>query len=110
MKLHLNTSSIRNNLLVFGIVIALSLFLYTLIKTHKNREERIISKFLHKMAAYGYDKKEYEGLEEFIDRVDREDIRNRARIFIEDFEQIYYRDREFTTETIRRLTNRIKHI
>ncbi len=110
MKLHLDTSSIRNHLAGLGLFIALSLLLYTLIKTHKNREERIVSKFLRKMSAYGYEKEEYEGLEEFINRVDQEDIRNRARIFVEDFEQIYYRDKEFTKETIRRLKDHIVRI
>ena len=62
------------------------------------------------MAAYGYEKDEHEGLEEFINRVDREDIRNRARIFVEDFEQLYYRDREFSRETIRRLKHHITRI
>lgn len=110
LKLNIDTASLRKQLVVPGLLIALSVLLYVLIKVHKNREERVISKFLDKMASYGYEKQRFEGLEEFVNRVDREDIRNRARSFVEDFEQVYYRDREFTRETIRRLTARIKHI
>jgi hypothetical protein len=62
------------------------------------------------MAAYGYEKQWSEGLEEFVDRVDREELRDRARSFVDDFEQVYYRDREFTRETIRRLKAHIKRI
>ena len=110
LKLRMDTSAIRNHLAAFAILVALSVLLYALIKNHKNREERVIAKFLHRMSAYGYEREENEGLEEFINRVDKEDIRNRARIFVEDFENIYYRDREFSRETIRRLKNHITRI
>ncbi len=110
LKLSMDLSATRNHLAAFGILVALSVILYALIKYHKNREERVISKFLQRMSAYGYEKEENEGLEEFINRVDKEDIRNRARIFVEDFEQIYYRDREFSREAIRRLKNHVTRI
>jgi protein-glutamine gamma-glutamyltransferase len=110
LKLHLDTVSMRNQLLLPGLLIGLVLLLYTLIKIHKNREERVVAKFLHRMAAYGYEKQEYDGLEEFVNRVEREDIRDRARLFVEDFEQVFYRDRKFTKETVRRLMTQIKRI
>ena len=109
-KLHLDLNFVRNYLAVFGLLTALSLFLYTLITKYKKREARIIARFLHRMAAYGYEKQPHEGLEEFVHRIDREDLRDRARGFVEDFEQVYYRDREFTGETIQRLRARVKRL
>jgi protein-glutamine gamma-glutamyltransferase len=110
LKLHIDTASVRNQLVLPGLLIALSVLLYTLIKVHKHREEKVIAKFLRRMAAHGYERQKNEGLEEFISRVDREEIRDRARLFVEDFEQVYYRDRRFTRETIQRLTIRIRRI
>jgi protein-glutamine gamma-glutamyltransferase len=110
LKLHIDTASIRKQLVLPGLLIAVCVLLYALIKVHKNREERVIAKFLRKMAAHGYEKQENEGLEEFVNRVDREETKDRARLFVDDFEQIYYRDRRFTRETIRRLTSRIRRI
>jgi hypothetical protein len=110
LRLSIDTTSTRNHLMVVGLLITLSILLYALISKHQGRERRIISRFLDRMTAYGYEKKPHEGLEEFINRMDREDIKDRARIFVEDFEQVYYRDRQFTRETIRRLRTQIKRI
>jgi protein-glutamine gamma-glutamyltransferase len=110
LKLQIDPTALRKQLLVPGLLIALSLLLYALFKIHKNREDRVVAKFLQRMAAYGYEKHACEGLEEFVNRVDKADIQDRARLFVEDFEQVYYRDREFTRATIRRLMTQIKRI
>lgn len=106
----IDTTFTRNHLMGVGLLITLCVFLYSLISKYQRPERRIISRFLDRMAAYGYEKKPHEGLEEFINRLDREDIKDRARIFVEDFEQLYYRDRLFTRETIRRLRTQIKRL
>jgi protein-glutamine gamma-glutamyltransferase len=110
IKLHIDPTSVRQHIMTFGLLIALPLLFYALFRAHKGREERIISKFLSKMAAYGYEKGKHEGLEEFIGRIDKDEIKDRARIFVEDFEQVYYRDRKFTKETSRRLRTKISAI
>lgn len=110
LKLSIDETSTRNHLMAVGLLITLSILLYALISKHQSRERRIISRFLDRMTAYGYEKKSHEGLEEFINRLDREDIKDRARIFVESFEQVYYRDSQFTRETIRRLRAQIKRI
>jgi protein-glutamine gamma-glutamyltransferase len=110
IKLHIDPSSLKKYLLLIALLIAILLFIYTIIKSHKGRADRIISKFLARMVVYGYAKEKHEGLEEFISRIDRKEIRDRAQIFVEDFEQVYYRDRTFTRETVRRLSTRISRI
>jgi protein-glutamine gamma-glutamyltransferase len=109
-KLHLDLNFAKNYLAGFGLLTALALVLYLLISKHKKREARIIARFVRRMAAYGYEKQPHEGLEEFVHRVGREDLRDRARGFVEDFEQVYYRDREFTGETLQRLRARVKRL
>jgi hypothetical protein len=96
--------------MLFGLLIAIPILLYTLVKTHKRQEERILSRFLSKMAAYGYEKGKHEGLEEFTARIEQKEIRDRARMFVEGFEQVYYRDREFTGEIVRDLRAQINRI
>jgi len=110
IKLHIDLASVHKHLIIFGLSIAFPVLIYALIKSHKGREKRIISKFLARMAAYGYEKGKHEGLEEFISRIDKEEIKDRARVFVEDFEQVYYRDRKFTRETIRHLRTLISRI
>jgi protein-glutamine gamma-glutamyltransferase len=110
IKLQVDMGPVKKHLVVLGLLIVVPVLFYTLIKSYKRREERIISRFLNKMASYGYEKEEYEGLEEFIKRIEREDVRGRAREFVEDFEQVFYRDREFTRETMQRMRSQINRI
>ena len=109
-KLQLDLDFVRNCLAGLGLLTALALILTMLITKHKKREARIIAGFLRRMAAYGYEKQAHEGLEEFVHRIDRADLRDRARGFVEDFEQVYYRDREFEGETVQRLRARVKRL
>ncbi len=109
-KLQLDLNFVRNCLAGLGLLTALALILTMLITKHKKREARIIAGFLRRMAAYGYEKQAHEGLEEFVHRIDRADLRDRARGFVEDFEQVYYRDREFEGETVQRLRARVKRL
>lgn len=108
MKFGLNQSVIRNTFLVSGFLIVAFFLIWVLAIKHRKREERIISRFLHRMAAHGYEKERHEGLEEFIRRISRDDLRDQARGFVEDFEQVYYRDGEFTRETLQRLRSHLK--
>jgi protein-glutamine gamma-glutamyltransferase len=110
IKLEINSNQVRNYLMSFALMVAVPMLVYALLRSLKGREERIISKFLSRMAVHGYEKGKHEGLEEFISRVDREEIKDRARIFVEEFEQVYYRDTKFTNETTRRLKARINRI
>jgi len=92
-----------------GLFLACSLLLWAWFAAgRQRREERLLAGFLRRMAAHGYTKFPHEGLEEFLERVDREDLRARARPFVEDFQQVYYRDQEFTRKTIEGLRLHLK--
>ncbi len=102
-------ATVRNISVGTGLFLACSLLLWALFAAgRQRREERLLAGFLRRMAAHGYTKFPHEGLEEFLERIDREDLRARARPFVEDFQQVYYRDREFTRKTIQGLRVRLK--
>lgn len=98
----------REMLLIPGILLAVFLLLWALFANPKSREERIIARFLQRMAAHGYEKHAHEGLEEFVQRIDRKDLQGRAQAFVDDFEEVYYHDRPFTRETLERLRLRLR--
>lgn len=102
-------ASLRNISVGIGLFFACSLLLWALfVAGRQRRKERLLAGFLRRMAAHGYAKSPHEGLGEFLVRIDREDLKARARPFVEDFQQVYYRDREFTRKTIQGLRGHLK--
>lgn len=74
------------------------------------RHERILSAFLRRMAGRGYRKTSFQGLEEFLHEVREEDLKSRAALFVADYQNIYYRDGDFTAQDTTRLRGRIREI
>ncbi len=93
-----------------GVVVALGLLAFLLLKPRRTADERLIARFLGKMASHGYERGRSEGLEEFLARVGDENLRVRAALFTEEFERIYYTDRKFTSEDVRRLEQNIREL
>ena len=84
--------------------------IYILLSKRKGQTDKLISKFIAKMRRHGYSKGEGEGLEEFVSKIDKEDLKDRAYEFVTDFEKLYYKDIPFTKEDIKRLENRLREI
>jgi len=76
----------------------------------KERHERLVSKFLKRMAFRGFQKRESEGLEEFVARIDREDLRIKAKGFVNEFQKVFYKDRKFSKQQIEHLENHIRSL
>ncbi|GLI36386.1 transglutaminase family protein [Desulforhabdus amnigena] len=76
----------------------------------KGPHEKIVAQFLRKMASHGYEKGKGEGLEEFIRRVEDKALQDNARLFVDEFEQIYYKDMKFTRQAISSLKNHIRKL
>jgi transglutaminase-like putative cysteine protease len=70
--------------------------------------ERLMATFQKRMDQLGYSRRPGEGLEELVSRMEPGDLRDRASGFVDDFERIFYRDREFSKEELRNLRERIK--
>jgi len=74
----------------------------------KTKEEKILEKFLKKMKKYGYKKDRNEGLEEFINKINEKELKERAYLFVREFENLYYKDKKISKEDEKRLKELIK--
>lgn len=73
-------------------------------------EKRLLNTFLKKIEKHGYKKEINEGLEEFVNRIDDPDIKQKAFEFVSLFQKKYYRDKQFTPEEIKYLKNIVRNI
>ncbi|MEN6485423.1 MAG: DUF3488 and transglutaminase-like domain-containing protein [Syntrophobacteraceae bacterium] len=85
--------------------VVLALFL-----RRRSPERALLSGFLKRMKAYGYERDPSEGLEEFVAHVGEKDLRNRAQAFVDGFQKIYYKDEPFTKEETSRLKKVIRRL
>jgi hypothetical protein len=83
---------------------------FVLLERRKAPAEHLLRLFLRKAGKLGYVKMKSEGLEEFVMRIGEADKRERASLFVKEFEKYYFRDEEIKPETSRRLKHLIKVI
>ncbi len=102
-------SLIRYSLVTFFAVSVLYT-LVLLIQRRKGPSEYILRSFLKKAGKLGYSKMKSEGLEEFVMKIEDADKRERAFLFVKEFEKYYFMDEEIKPETSRRLRHLIKDI
>ncbi|WP_457641073.1 transglutaminase family protein [Persephonella sp.] len=90
---------------VFILFAAFFGILYIFLKNYKRKsiEEKILEDFFKKLKKKGYERKASEGLEEFVEKILEEDVREKALEFVKMFEQFYYRDKKLSSEDIRKL-------
>jgi transglutaminase-like putative cysteine protease len=92
-------------------VLALIVLIIILVGRRRRRpEQKLVAQFLRRMVKRGYEKGAGEGLEEFVSRVGEPELREKAQDFVDGFQDVFYRDREFTAEEIRRLKFRIRQM
>lgn len=92
--------------LVLGL--ALAILAWSFIAALRSSEERIMSAFMKKLKDAGYTKDRSQGLEEFLSAIADENLRRSALEFAREFENIYYRDRRFTAEDLKKLRELVK--
>ncbi|MHC1724695.1 MAG: transglutaminaseTgpA domain-containing protein [Syntrophobacteraceae bacterium] len=73
-------------------------------------DEVLLKGFLRRMAKKGYKKKPAEGFEELLERISDPDLRGRAGKFVSGFQDVFYRDKMFSSEQIRHLRSCIRDI
>jgi hypothetical protein len=92
-------------------VAAMCIAMVFLMLRHRTKnDEKLIRKFLRRMESYGYTKKRAEGLEEFVSRIEPEDVRFRATQFVQEFQKLFYRDQAFGKEDILRMEGHLREI
>lgn len=103
------------SLFIYGIYLGITIvILFLLFKALRQfrlpYEKKVLNMFLKKMEQYGYTKKENEGLEEFVDRIDENRLREKALQFVVAFENVYYRDKKIDKNDYKRLISIIRDI
>jgi protein-glutamine gamma-glutamyltransferase len=96
-------------LLLFSLIALLVICRFG-IQRRRSVEKRLVNRFVVKMKKRGYERMPYEGLEEFAQRADSLELRDKALRFASEFEAIYYRDRKMTREergSLKRLIDEI---
>jgi len=92
-------------LISFLVVILIISVLYKLVKEFifLKEEEKYLKKFIKKLKKYGIDRKESEGLEELLDKIDDERLYLKAKEFVKIYERIVYSKKKLTEEDKREL-------
>jgi len=90
---------------LFAAAIGLILLAWFLISSAKRREMVMLDRFLKRLKTAGYEKQTSEGLEEFIRRIGDDGLRTASMEFARAFEEIYYGDRRFTADDLKRLNH-----
>jgi len=89
----------RNIAIGAALILFLVVIVYALIMVRRTRKlpsRRILRAFLKKMEARGYRKEPWEGLQEFVARMEEKDVAEGAGRFVRTFEGLFYRDRALT--------------
>lgn len=98
-----------NNLVEVIPILFLIPLLYILARRLKRSPgQELVALFLRRMVKRGYRKGAAEGLEEFAGRVGEPELKVKAEDFVSGFQDIFYRDREFTAEEVKSLKSRIR--
>jgi transglutaminase-like putative cysteine protease len=88
---------------LFAAVTGLALLAWFLITSAKRREMAVLDRFFKRLKTAGYEKQRSEGLEEFLRHIADDDLRRTSLEFVREFERVYYRDRLFTADDLKRL-------
>ncbi len=72
-------------------------------RRRKEPERELVKEFLRRMKRRGYVKGEAQGLEEFAAAIGNAELRERAHRFVEEFQEIYYKDQTLSGDGRKRL-------
>lgn len=99
------------NYLLLIVLTLLLIFLFRSLKLKKEGlEEKLIKVFYKKLRKIGVKKEKFEGLEEFIEKIQDEKIKSKLKKFITTFEELYYKDKgldKLTYLNLKKLLNEI---
>ncbi|MGB9822105.1 transglutaminaseTgpA domain-containing protein [Thermodesulfovibrio sp.] len=86
------------------IILATGIF-YGFLKIYQyfNKKRDLLNRFFSIMEKKGFERKKYEGLEEFVSKIDNSEIKLKAEKFVKEYEKIYFKDREISKEEHKKL-------
>ncbi len=86
------------------------LFVFLKIYQYLRKRKNPLYRFQNIMKKYGLERNKNQGLEEFIYPLKDSVIREKAEKFIRVYEEIYFKDKEFKKEDLRRLNNLLRDL
>ncbi len=95
-EINLNYSIFVNVLLFVLVAFLVISFIYYIKKINRPFEEKILERFIKKMKKKGYIKRENEGLEEFIEKIDDSDLKEKLYRFVKILEKSIYGDKKLS--------------
>ncbi len=101
---------IRWVLSIFGLVLLSAVIFKIFIYLKIPPEKKVLDSFYRKLRKLGYKKESSQGLIEFINDIDNPEIRKKAMNFAIYFESLFYRDRKFSKEEIKKLKELLSEI
>jgi len=89
---------------IFLIPLFLIIF-YGVFKIYRyfNKKRDPLNRFFSIMKKYGFERKKYQGLEEFVLTITELQLKQKAEKFVKTYEEIYFKDREITKEELKKL-------
>lgn len=97
LKIKINLWNLFNKI-HFILLIPLVIFIIFIVKNlnfkKSGYEERIIKIFYRKLKKLGIKKEKYEGLEEFVEKIESVDLKSKIKKFIINFEENFYKDKK----------------
>lgn len=86
------------------------LFVFFKIFNFLRQQNNPLYKFFKIMKRYGFERKKYQGLEEFISSIKDSKIRQKAEKFAKAYEEIYFMDKTFKKEDVKKLNQLLKYL
>lgn len=97
-------------ILIFAATLVLiSFIIIKLYKWFKFKRDPLV-KFVSLMKKQGFKREKNQGLEEFLEKIEDPKLKQKALVFIKSYEEIYFKDKNFTKEDLRRLNKIIEEI
>jgi hypothetical protein len=85
------------------LAVAVASMAWVFLKRREPVEKRVVRQFLKALDRSGYHRGPSEGLDEFASRIRDQKLKDRALLFVKEFQNIYYRDRDLSRQDVLRL-------
>ncbi|HIJ60327.1 MAG TPA: DUF3488 domain-containing transglutaminase family protein [Nitrospirae bacterium] len=103
-----NLKTLLGKVIVILIIITSIITIVYFIRQRKPLEQRLVNNFEKRLRKKGYKRQSNQGLREFVNQITDIDLRQRALLFVEHIEGLFYRDKNLTRDDERRLKDILK--
>lgn len=91
-------------------LVGIAFFGFFRIYKHLKQKREPLNRFFSIMKKYGFERKKYQGLEEFVSTINDLEIKLKAEKFVKEYEKIYFKDRKITKEELKKLKVLLKEL